>query len=74
MKKWTVILLYPDYMAENYGQKTFMTSVDAETPEAAVAAARKEVSESEDTELQDPEDMFVIAVIEGEHQDHNPER
>lgn len=74
MKKWTVILLYPDYMAENYGQETYMTSVDARTPKSAVRKARAEVTGDGESELQDPTDLFVIAVIEGEHRDRNPER
>ena len=72
MKKYTVILLYPDYLAKNYGQETYMTSVEAETPVQAVAAARAEVGSDEAPEERN--DFFVIAVIEGEHSDINPER
>lgn len=82
MKKYTVILLYPDYVAENYGQETYMTSVEAEDPVAAVAKARSEVLDAAlteadggqyESEYEDPADLFVIAVIEGEHADVNPE-
>ena len=76
-KKYTVILLYPDYMSENYGQETYMTCVDAKNPTEAVANARAEISaggENEQDEEAEPTDFFVIAVIAGDHEDLNPER
>ena len=77
MRKWTVILLYPDYMSEVFGHDTFMTTVHAVDPEGAVKAAREEASVSNTEDSDDPVnggDFFVIAVIEGEHIDENPER
>lgn len=74
MKKWTVILLYPDYAAETYGHDTFMTSVEAEDPEGAVREARDEACDALEERPDNPEDFFVVAVIEGEHEDINPER
>ena len=44
MNWYTVILLYPDYVAEEYGHETCMTSVQASDPVAAVEAARSEVN------------------------------
>lgn len=77
MKKWTVIMLYPDYMSGVYGHDTFMTCVYAVDPEGAVKAAREEAAVSNTENSDDPvngDDFFVIAVIEGEHIDENPER
>lgn len=72
-KVYTVILLYPDYAAEEFGHETFMTSVSANTPEAAVAGARSECVSGFGNDGIGKNDLFVIAVIEGEHDDLNPE-
>jgi hypothetical protein len=74
MKKWTVILLYPDYMADDYGSETYMTCVRAADPAGAVAKARAEVCAANEVDEDDAEDFFVIAVMRGEHDDVNPER
>ena len=37
MKKWTVLLLRPDYLAEIFGHDTFRAFVEAETPAEALA-------------------------------------
>ena len=79
MKKYTVILLYPDFVADEFGHETYMTSVEAKNPKSAVKKARMEVlsasrAENEgESEYEDPTDLFVVAVIEGEHADVNPE-
>lgn len=67
--KYTVILLYPDYMSEIYGQETYCDSVEAADPAQAVALARDEVKRIYPEELQDPEDMFLLALFEGAHPD-----
>ena len=76
MKKYTVILLYADYMTDNYGQDTWMDTVEAESVDEAITAARKRLladqnrGEEPEAELENgPDDLFVIAVIDGEHQD-----
>ena len=73
MKAFTVILLRPDYVADTYGQDTYMTTVLAESRETALAKARAEVQDADDTEENDPTDYFCIAMIAGEHHDINPE-
>lgn len=70
---YTVILLRPDYTASNYGQDTYMTHVRAENPAAALAKARAEVQDADDTEENNPTDYFCIALLAGEHHDINPE-
>jgi len=71
MKTYTVILLWPDYVASSFGQETYMTSVDAVDPECAVVTAQEEAMDSDDN-INDKDDLFVIAVIEGEHNDVKP--
>ena len=67
LRSYSVLLLYPDYMAENYGQDTFLTTVKAQGPEQALEQARQEAAESYgNSELQDPQDMHLLLLCEGE--------
>ena len=65
MKKFTVLLLVPDYLAQTYGQDTFLTCVPATGPKQAIAKARFEAAEKRD--VADLDDFFLLCVIEGEH-------
>lgn len=67
---YTVILLYPDYSTDDFGHNTWMESVEAADPEEAVHTAREACADL--AEIEEPEDLYVIAVIEGEHHDVNP--
>ena len=78
LKIYTVLLMYPDYASENYGEETYMTVEVAESVEDAQVQAQREVAAgyfgnytAEDRE--DVEDNFadfaVLMVIEGEHKD-----
>lgn len=77
---YTVILLRPDYMTNNYGQDTWMEAVRARDPEEAVKLARGEclLADNEGLDEDDgdfhgsTDDYFVIAVIRGKHEDLNP--
>lgn len=75
MHKFTVILLRPDYMADNYGTDVYITHVEVDTNSvsAAVAKAKQESWEIDnsgpDGELQSsigtPEDYHCIVAYEG---------
>ena len=67
MKTYSVLLLYPDYMADDYGQDTFYTSVQAEIPARAVALCQQEAMASNGDDDNDPEDFYPLLVIEGDH-------
>lgn len=77
---YTVILMRPDYMTDNYGQDTWMQAVKAKDPEEAVKLARGEclIADNEGLDEGDADfygstdDYFVIAVIRGKHYDLNP--
>lgn len=72
MARYTVILLYPSYMTDNFGEDTYMTCVEAEdVVEAQVAAQEEVVNEARtgDYDNLHPADFSVIAVIAGEHSD-----
>lgn len=73
MKKFTVLLLYPDYMSDNFGQDTCMAHVNAEDVARAQEAAQARMVqirlEYDEEDGQDPDDYFVLMVIEGHHND-----
>jgi len=65
MKKFTVLLLVPDYLAQTYGQDTFFTCVPATGPKQAIA--QDPVRSRRETRRGRPDDFFLLCVIEGEH-------
>jgi hypothetical protein len=74
MKKYTVILLRPDYIADEglggYGQDIYIGQISAETPEEAVKEAQAEVYSCDDAgglEPGDPDDYALLAVFKGHH-------
>jgi len=72
---FTVLLLYPDYIADAYGQETYLAHVVAADPAAAVLSAQREVAidlRGTDDAV-DEEDFFPLAVFAGIHDDINPD-
>jgi len=69
MKKYTVILVYPDYMCDAGDHQTWCGSVEAENVPDAVSAAQKQVMDDNMTDAMDPDDFLPISVFEGEHDD-----
>ncbi|TXG96128.1 MAG: hypothetical protein E6R08_10165 [Nevskiaceae bacterium] len=77
LQPFSVLLLYPDYATDNYGQETYLTAVMAADPEQALALARKEAVDSNTTSegectIDNPSDFFCLAVFEGHHHDVQP--
>lgn len=74
MKTYTVLLLCPDYVADEFGKDTYMAHVDATSVENAEDAARLEAKNADahagqcPTEI-DPDDYAILMVIEGKHMD-----
>lgn len=68
-KPYTVILIYPDYMSENYGSEFYGTHVCAFDPEGAVLAARREMSNGRPDELNNLTDAALVAIFAGWHDD-----
>jgi hypothetical protein len=66
--RWTVVLLYPDYMADGYPNETSVRHVAAGSPAQAVVAARREIADQYES-LNDPADMLLVAVFPGFHRD-----
>lgn len=81
MKPYTVLLLYPDYASENYGEETYMTSLEAESVVQAQELAQRECAEGYFSSVYTGEadtagdvnsnftDWAVLMVIEGQHAD-----
>ena len=72
MKKYTVLLLRPDYVADGFGTDTYLAQVEADSAEAAVLAAQAEVMALDDIDL-NPGDYHPLITIEGWHDDITPE-
>jgi len=66
MNQYTVLLLYPDYMADNFGQDTYLALVEADSVAEAQELAREKAAENDpDTE----NDFHVLATFHGWHDD-----
>lgn len=68
---WTVILLYPDYMTDDFGADLYVDSAEADDPYEAVKLVQGMAADANaDVELSgdnDPNDFRCIGVIKGEH-------
>lgn len=67
--KYSVLLLYPDYIAENFGQDTCWIWIEADTPADAITEAQQSLAPSIQELLIDVVDMHPLLVIEGHHDD-----
>ncbi len=73
MKKYTVLVLRPDYIANDYGQDTYQAWVKAIDVLTAQETAQREAYQEDfpgsDAEEHDPvsscADYFILAVYEG---------
>lgn len=65
MKKFTVLLLYPDYLATQYGEETYLSHVMADDVTAAVKHARKDAFWVNRPDATDGTDFKVLFVAKG---------
>jgi len=77
MKDYTVLLLYPEYLADEYGEETYLAHVSVNDTTEAIYAARLEAAfefttTDEDDEFTNPDDFFVLLVCEGHIEDLKP--
>jgi hypothetical protein len=68
MKNFSVLLLYPDYLTENFGHETYLAHVKALTPRKAIQAARVQCRRGT-PEIADKKDLYVLAVFKGKLED-----
>jgi len=80
MKKYTVILIYPDYIATRYGEEFYTARVLAKDPEDALREARRQAVVANGGSLNPllgnyihPVDFASAAVFEGFHDNVSPE-
>lgn len=78
---YTVLLLYPDSIANDYGHETYLAHVMANSPAAAVSEAQSHAAETNgfpdtypdaDERSQVMDSFFPLLVISGHHKDVNP--
>lgn len=69
MKPYTVLLLYPDYLAVDFGSDTYLAHVLAPTVEDAQRIAQVGAVEALQTDPDWASDFFVLAVFEGHLED-----
>lgn len=62
--KYSVLLLRPDYMTDNYGTDTYYTYVSAPNVKAAAAKAKLEAARV-DENVAKPEDYATLLVLKG---------
>lgn len=74
MRPYTVLLLRPDYIAEPYGQDTYMAHVEAENPVNAIEAAQIEVwnEDAGDEDSTSWDDYHPLLVLDGHLYDAGP--
>lgn len=63
--KYTVLLLYPDYMASNEGTETFHAWVQAGNAENAILYAQCQALDHNDIPRHKVEDFKALAVYKG---------
>jgi hypothetical protein len=66
-KPYSVLLLYPDYASDNYGQETYYAWVQAPDPIAAVAEAQRQAVAAQIIDIDDPIDFHPLLVTQGHH-------
>lgn len=67
--EWTILLLRPDYTADNYGQDTYQTVITAPTAARALELARKEACGIDNNDLEHKEDYYCLFCTRGKHSD-----
>ena len=69
MKAFTVLLLYPDHVAETFGHETYLDHRLAKDAKTAIFRAQKTRAEEHNTDL---DDWHCLACFEGHLDDVNP--
>lgn len=67
LQPFTVLLMYPDYSTDNFGEN-WCGHVRAPDASTAVTKAQR-ICADESTVIENPDDLLPIAVFEGHHQD-----
>lgn len=63
MPQYAIVLLYPDYLTDNFGQETYTEIIHAENAAVAVQHIQRSLAVNHD--IEDPTDFHPLAVITG---------
>ncbi len=66
MNRYSVLLLYPDYLDDS-GSETYYAFVEAPNSVEAVALAQRQALTAQDGEIDDPRDFHPLLVTLGHH-------
>lgn len=61
--KYTVVLIYPDYLAEDYPRDCYISYVNSENPRTAIKKAKQEAAKA--NKIKDKDDFLAIACFDG---------
>ena len=68
-RDYTVLLLRPDWLADGFGQDTYLDWVKAESAEEAIRMAREDVVKCDAIDDAQAADYYVLLTIQGRHSD-----
>jgi hypothetical protein len=76
LKKYSVLLRYPDYATSFWPDDMYTIAVEAHSYDAAADVARgksfQRINKSEKDLINDRDDMEVVCVVEGQHKFYIP--
>lgn len=67
MKPYTIILLRPDYMTDDFGHDTFTDHVEARDIDLAIKTAQLQACHADQNTVSKKDDYYPLAVFEGHH-------
>jgi len=71
LKRFSVLLLYPDYMAETFGHDTTFVRVNAEDDIDAVRKAQRKAVRSGECDVGAEDDFYPLLVVRGHKLDYS---
>lgn len=71
MTHYTVLLLYPDYIASNYGQETYMAWVASTDVISAITEAQN-IAWNDNMKEGDLTDYYCLAIFKGHYKNLKP--
>lgn len=63
--EYTVVLIYPDYIADQYGKEFYIDYATANTPEEAIIEVQRLALCANDGSIDDPSDFALVACFRG---------
>ena len=73
MKRYTVLLLRPDHVADGYGEDTYLAHVRARSPRTAIKRAQREVKALDGHDDVHAGDYYPLITMTGHHNDLTPD-